>query len=148
MTNVAVPSSPLNHTHANLPYPPLFCSPFPNIVIIYSNSYNFLFLCLHSSLHITHFFPHFELPLSIPIALHLPLLPSHSVSRRGSAIEDLHMIVFNGFDLLARLSLPSFLYQSPASFSLWQPASKVSLLTKSSQSVISFHLIDLKCMSQ
>lgn len=80
------------------------------------------FLCPHSSLLFVFLTPPFYPDCSSP-----PL--SLSVSHRGSAIENLHMIVINDFDLFAGLSLPPppllpSLCHSLTPFSAQQPAAK------------------------
>lgn len=109
MTNAAVPFFPLNHTHTDLPYFPSFLLPlfsalsYPTVII-----YHPLFFMPSIHLCIPHFFPSplFN-SLSLSRLLFISLSSfSLSVSHRGSAIENLHMIVINGFDLFGRLSLP------------------------------------------
>lgn len=86
------------------------------------------------------------------ISLHLSLTPplhpfSLSGSHGESAIENLHMIVINDFDLFAP-ALPSLRHSfaldvlgaAACSQEAW-----TSSLTKSNQRVILFHLFDLKC---
>lgn len=126
MTNAAVPSS-LLPTESHTCRPPLssmlFCPPHipPLLSYIYSLSLNTLmtpFLCPHSSLLFVFLTPSFYPDCSSP-----PL--SLSVSHRGSAIENLHMIVINDFDLFARLfPPPPFTPSLSHPFSAQQPAAK------------------------
>lgn len=145
MTNAAVPSSLLpieSHTHRPPPSSPLSY----HIVIIYPHSYDSLFFMPpFISLHYTLLSLFFN-SLSIPTVLHLPL--TLSVPQGGSAIDNFHMIVINGFDLFARLALslsppPSFLRSPRHSLTLdvfsTAARSQVALpssLAKSNQSVI------------
>jgi len=119
-----------------------------HIVIIYPHSYNSPF---HASIHLS------TLPTSSPLfnSLSNPtaLNPSSSSSpfSRGSAIENMHMIVINGFKLLARLSLPlppPFISRQSLTLYVSGAAAHVSSLTKSNRSALSRLDIDLKCMSQ
>lgn len=105
------PSFLLNHRHAQTsPILPDFLLPLSSplsyhIVIIYPHSYNSLFMPPFISPYYTlipllltpSFYPHSSSSPSSPL--------SHTQCPIGGAIQNLHMIVINGFDLFARLSL-------------------------------------------
>lgn len=109
------PSFLLNHTHADLPYPPCCFAPLTFLL-----SYHVFII----------YPPLLWLPFYAPI--HLSMYPDCSspplsllVSHRRSAIENLHMIVMNDFDLFARLPPPPpFTLSLSHPLSTQQPAAK------------------------